>query len=125
MNIRVIPRTAVNSWLKLVRLPLDGAIRLLPGSGSGPRPTAKLAIDRADATVRAVIAGVLGDSQLSEKEKELTARDEANRLREAAGNTKAERKNGASGAPDTPSGPGAPSGPDAPSGPGTPSGSGA
>jgi hypothetical protein len=66
MNVRDIPTTAVDGYLKLVRLPLDGAIRLLPGNGTGPRPAAKLALDRADAGVRAVIAGILGDGALRE-----------------------------------------------------------
>jgi hypothetical protein len=60
----------------VVRLPLDGAIRLLPGDGTGARATAALALDRADATVRAVIASVLSDEVL---------RDDARHRREAAG----------------------------------------
>ncbi len=66
MTIRAIPRTAIDSYLKLVRVPLDGAIGWLPGNGTGARPTAELALDRADAAVRAVIAAVLADPILRE-----------------------------------------------------------
>ncbi len=66
MNVRAIPRTAVTSYLRLVRVPIDTAIRLLPGNGSGPSTRAKLAVDRADATVRTVVATVLGDPVLTE-----------------------------------------------------------
>ncbi len=77
MNVRDIPTTAVDSYLKLVRLPLDSAIRLLPGNGAGAKPAAKLALDRADATVRAMIAGILGDEVLREDaERRQAAADE-------------------------------------------------
>ena len=67
MNVRAVPRTAVQSYLKLVRLPLDGAISFLPGNGTGARPAARLALDRADATLRAVIATILGDPVIREE----------------------------------------------------------
>jgi hypothetical protein len=54
MNARSIPRTAVESSLRLVRVPLDAAIGWLPGNGTGARPKASLAFDRSDATVHAV-----------------------------------------------------------------------
>jgi hypothetical protein len=66
MNARRIPGTAVESSLRLVRLPLDAAIGRLPGNGTGARPTARLALDRADAAVRAFAGTILGDSVLSE-----------------------------------------------------------
>jgi hypothetical protein len=66
MNVRVIPRTAVNGYLKLVRTPFDTAIGLLPGNGKGAKPTAQLAVDRADATVRSVAGMLLGDAVLRE-----------------------------------------------------------
>src|SRR5204862_826084 len=67
MNVRVIPRTAVRGYLKLVRTPVDSVIRLLPdGNGDGAKPTAQLAVDRADATVRSVAGSLLGDSVLRE-----------------------------------------------------------
>jgi hypothetical protein len=66
MNARRIPGTAVESSLRLVRVPLDVAIGWLPGNGTGPRPTARLALDRADAAVRAFAGTILGDPVLSE-----------------------------------------------------------
>ena len=66
MNVRLIPRTALNGYLRLVRTPLDTAIGLLPGNGDGPRPAAQLAVDRADATVRSVAGTLLRDPVLLE-----------------------------------------------------------
>jgi hypothetical protein len=66
MNLRLIPRTALDGYLRLVRLPLDGTIAFLPGNGSGPRASAALAVDRADATARAIAGVLLGDSDLRE-----------------------------------------------------------
>jgi hypothetical protein len=66
MNVRRIPGTAVESSLRLVRLPLDAAVDRLPGNGTGARPTARLALDRADAAVRAFAGTILGDSALRE-----------------------------------------------------------
>jgi hypothetical protein len=66
MNVQVIPRTALNGYLRLVRTPLDAAIGLLPGNGDGPKPTAQLAVDRADATVRSVAGALLRDPVLVE-----------------------------------------------------------
>jgi hypothetical protein len=66
VNIGAIPRTAIDGYLRLVRFPLAGAISLLPGNGTGAKPTAEVALDRADATVRGVIATVLSDPALRE-----------------------------------------------------------
>ena len=66
MNVRVIPRTALTGYLKLVRTPLDSAIGLLPGNGNGPKPTAQLAVDRADATIRFMAGALLRDPVLLE-----------------------------------------------------------
>ena len=66
MNARRIPGTAVESSLRLVRVPLDAAVGWLPGNGTGAQPTARLALDRADAAVRAFAGTILGDSVLSE-----------------------------------------------------------
>ncbi|MEA2351752.1 MAG: hypothetical protein QOJ14_166, partial [Thermoleophilaceae bacterium] len=54
MNLRVIPRTALEGYIRLVRLPLDTAIALLPGNGTGPGVSASLAADRAEAAARAI-----------------------------------------------------------------------
>jgi hypothetical protein len=66
MNVRVIPRTALNGYLKLVRMPVDTAIGLLPGNGASVKPAAQLAVDRADANLRSMAGAVLGDSVLRE-----------------------------------------------------------
>jgi hypothetical protein len=66
MNARAIPRSAVQTYLKLVRLPLDRAISLLPGNGTGAKPAARLALDRFDATLRAALASMLSDPVLHE-----------------------------------------------------------
>jgi hypothetical protein len=66
MNVRLIPRTALNGYLRLVRTPLDTAIGLLPGNGDGPRPAAQLVVDRADATVRSMAGTLLRDPVLLE-----------------------------------------------------------
>jgi hypothetical protein len=75
LNVRTIPGTAVDGYLRLVRVPLDGAISLLPGNGTGAKPTAEIALDRLDATLRGAIANLLSDTAL---------RDDAERRRIAA-----------------------------------------
>ncbi len=79
MNLRVIPRTALDRYLKLARLPLDGAVRLLPGDGTGVKPSAQRAIDRTDATVRALAGAFLQDPVMRE---DAARRLEAARKRE-------------------------------------------
>jgi hypothetical protein len=76
MNIRAIPRTAVKTSIRLARLPFDAAVQLLPGNGAGAKGKAKRAVDRADATARAVAGGVMLDPEL---------REDARRKRTAAG----------------------------------------
>src|SRR5947209_9468480 len=66
MNVQVIPRTALKGYLRLVRTPVDAAIGLLPGNGNGAKPTAELAVDRADAAVRSVAGTLLRDPALRE-----------------------------------------------------------
>ncbi|HWF73811.1 MAG TPA: hypothetical protein VG186_10735 [Solirubrobacteraceae bacterium] len=103
MNLRDIPTTAVDGYLRLARLPLDSAIRLLPGNGTGAKPAAEVALDRADATVRALIAGLLGDRGLREdaerrraaadaRERALKLHAEAERTAEKADARLAERR---------------------------------
>src|SRR5512135_2320492 len=91
MNVRVIPRAAVTGYLKLVRTPLDSAIGLLPGNGKGTKPTAQLAVDRADATVRTVAGALLGDPVLREdgerRQQAAHARERGLRLRNRAEQT--------------------------------------
>ncbi len=88
MNVSDIPRAAVESYLRLVRLPLDAAINRLPGTGTVAAPTARLVVDRADASVRAMLATILGDSLLREDAQQRQAaareRERALHLRDAA-----------------------------------------
>jgi hypothetical protein len=83
-----ISAIAVDRYLKLVRIPLDTAVGFLPGNGDGPGPAAGLALDRADAALRAIAGAVLGDSGLrQDAERRRTAADErekALRLRATA-----------------------------------------
>lgn len=76
MNLRTIPRAAVVGYARLVRLPFDAAAALLPGNGTGPRASARLAVDRAEATGLTIAGVFLFDPDL---------RDEAARRRAAAG----------------------------------------
>src|SRR4051795_3006707 len=86
-----VTNKAVDGYLKLVRIPLDSAVGLLPGNGDGRGPAAGLALDRADATVRAIVGTILRDADLlRDAEGRRTAADEcekALRLR-----TEAQRK---------------------------------
>jgi len=66
MSIRAIRRGAVDSAVKLARLPLDVAVSLLPGNGTGARPAASIAVDRWDAALRDVAGYALRDDELRE-----------------------------------------------------------
>jgi len=94
MNPRTIPRGAVDGAVKLVRLPLDIAVSLLPGNGDGSRPALRIAVDRWEATLRHVAGYALRDDELREDaERRREAADErarALRLREAAQRRSAE-----------------------------------
>jgi len=86
MNLRTIPRLALDTYLKAVERPLDRAAGLVGGDGNGNGTTpAKLAVDRADATVRGIAGAVLGDRELQEdaQRRAIAAdkREEALRLR--------------------------------------------
>ena len=95
MNVRTLPRTAVDGYLRLLRAPLDRVIGLLPGDGTGARPAAQATVDRADAQLRGAIGRVLRDPDLSEDaQRRMTAaqqrrsaielRDQAERTAEKA-----------------------------------------
>ena len=74
MSLRSIPRNVVDSYLKLVKWPIDRGASRIGGE------KAELAVDRADASVRATAATVLGDPQLREDaERRFTAADERER----------------------------------------------
>jgi hypothetical protein len=103
VNVRVIPRTTVDGYLKLVRLPLDVAIGLLPGNGTGRGTAAGLALDRVDAAARTVAGAVLGDPVLredaarrrlaaGERQRAFRLRTEAQRKSERAESRLAERR---------------------------------
>ncbi|MGI8864030.1 MAG: hypothetical protein ACR2JH_06460 [Solirubrobacteraceae bacterium] len=86
-----VRRTAVDTYLRVVRVPLDAATRLLPGGRTGASSTAKLAVDRADATARAVAGTVLRDPALREDARRRRAaskeRERAVKLRTQADQT--------------------------------------
>lgn len=103
MNVRDISRTAVSSYLRLTRLPLDTAISLLPGKREGSSAPARLALDRADAAVRALAATLLRDPKLyedaqrrraaaQERERALKLRGEAARRNQQADATLDQRQ---------------------------------
>ena len=48
MQVPSAARTALDTWLKVARLPFDTAAKVLPNGSEGPRNTVLLAIDRAD-----------------------------------------------------------------------------
>jgi hypothetical protein len=74
MEVKTVRRAAIDRWLRMARLPFDTVANFLP-ENRGPRNTATLVIDRADATVRAAVGGLLHDDEL---------RDDALRRRAAA-----------------------------------------
>ena len=74
MTPREISTAAIDGYLRLIRIPIDGAVRLL--GDDRPRATgARLAVDRVDAGVRGFAGLVLGSDEL---------REEARRRRVAA-----------------------------------------
>jgi hypothetical protein len=74
MTLLTIPRRALEGYIKLVRLPVDGMLALTGGGDSAA--AVKLALDRVEATVRGAAGAMLGDDAL---------RADARRRREAAG----------------------------------------
>jgi len=64
MDVRTVGRTTVDAWLRVARLPIDTASRLLPNGDRGPRTPALLVVDRIDATIRDTIGSLLGDEEL-------------------------------------------------------------
>ena len=103
MNVRFIPRTAITGYLRLVRLPLDAVVGLLPHDGSGAGASAELALDRTDASIRTVAGTILGDQVLlddarrrrvaaEERRRALRLRGEAERESQEADSRLAERQ---------------------------------
>lgn len=62
MTVRTITRTGIGISIKLVRLPYDLAVGLLPGQGT----RAKLLLDRAEAGARSLAGTALLDRELRE-----------------------------------------------------------
>jgi hypothetical protein len=63
MSVRSASRTAIDGWLRVARLPFDAATQVL-ATNRGPGNAATLVVDRADATVRAAVGGLLHDNEL-------------------------------------------------------------
>jgi len=85
MSLRGMSRNALGGSLQLMRMPIDGLLGL---AGDSQRVTSvKLALDRADASVRALAGTVLGDPVLRE---DAEFRREAVEDRERAANLKEE-----------------------------------
>ena len=64
MKSRNIATATIDGYLKLLRRPADFAVGLLPGHRTGPAATAKVVLDRVDASVRTLAATALGDDGL-------------------------------------------------------------
>ena len=69
MNPKAVPRTMIDGYLRAIRVPVDGAVRLLLPGDRPTRGKFELAIDRTDATVRALSGVVLRDEILVESAK--------------------------------------------------------
>lgn len=94
MNVRQVPRSGVDLWLRAVRGPVDLAARVIPNGDTGPRNAVMLFVDRADAIVRGVAGKLFGDEELCEdarrRRKATDEREHALRLRVEAERTKVE-----------------------------------
>ena len=64
MNLTAIRRTAFGGYVKLVRLPFDAAVTLLPGGKTGPRAGFRVTLDRVEAAARSVAGLAFGDDEL-------------------------------------------------------------
>src|SRR5947209_5181354 len=64
MQLPTLAHRAVDQWLKILRLPVQASLQVLPNGSQGPRNAALLTVDRADATVRATIGSILNDNEL-------------------------------------------------------------
>lgn len=88
-DLRSIPRTAVDAYLRVARLPFDLAARRRDGDGR-----AELVIDRVDASARAVASRLLRDDVMQEDARRrllaVDERERASRLRAEAERTRVE-----------------------------------
>jgi dTMP kinase len=62
MDLYTLPRAAFTSYLGVLRWPIDTTLKVA-GRAEGP---AAVAVDRADASVRAFVGGITGDRRLRE-----------------------------------------------------------
>lgn len=89
MSLRTISRSAVGGYVKLLRLPFDGAARLRPRNEEDGPSRGTLALDRFEATFRRVAGGMLGDDELvqdaTRRRVAVDERQRAFRLRAEAG----------------------------------------
>lgn len=80
MGLTDLPRTAVRTYIKAVRLPVDAGLKAL-GRGRGSAPA--VAVDRVDSTAREVAGSALGDPALkAEGRTKRVAADERERATE-------------------------------------------
>lgn len=65
MNVQTIPRTALDGYLRVLRVPAKAVVKALaPRSRSGDSSAAELVLDRAEAAVRDAVGRMLNDSEL-------------------------------------------------------------
>ena len=64
MNLRSTPRTALDRYLKLLRLPADVAVKAFARGQNGATTPAEQAVDRVDATVRDAVGRMFNDTEL-------------------------------------------------------------
>src|SRR5436309_1922129 len=87
MGVRDVSRAAVGGYLKVLRMPLDTAVRV-KGRRNGGAAGATLALDRAEAAARDVAGIAMGDRRLREDARRRRAaadeRERALRLRAEA-----------------------------------------
>jgi hypothetical protein len=80
--------SALDTYLRLLRRPVDVAVGLIPGRRAGPGAVARLTVDRFDASLRSVLGAALGDQELSEQARRRQAatdeRERAVKLRQEA-----------------------------------------
>ena len=89
MNVQTVPRTALDSYLKLLRVPTNLVLKALsPRNRNGETTGAELAVDRAEAAVRDAVGRAFNDPELqADARRRRTAADERERalkLRAAA-----------------------------------------
>ncbi len=104
MNARTLTAGAIDTYLKIIRRPVDLVIRILPGQKTGPGATARVVADRVDAAARAGLASTIGSETLTvdsrerqaaagERERALNLRREAQQ-REASAETRVQASHG-------------------------------